>query len=305
MSSYLTREQIEQILRPINPSRVSSREGLAYVEAYEVRAHMARIFGVARWSSEVVEQHMICEDAVQTRAGKPAFYVAYRSIVRVTVCAPDGTQLAVYTEGHAGDSTHPVKGEAHGNAITNSESYAFKRAACMALLDQGGLSLYGKGNKAALVKRTLVMPDNDEAISSTPVDHDAAPVAPEADTDTPPTPDASTRQVSSPPTSDQVGGTAPGEDSQDVALPDGAPVEALRARILDALQLTGQKALIELGRIGIEVSKQRLAKAQTTTPDGKPVSLEVLLDGAMKIAGRKPGGSGNAHADAAAGEAVA
>jgi hypothetical protein len=165
---YLLDAQIDQILRPINPLRVKETQGNSYVQAYEVRAHMARIFGVCRWSSEVIEQHCFLEREVTTKAGSPAWQVGYHSVVKVTVYSPNGTLLATYTEGHAGGSTHPDPVEAHGGAITNSESYAFKRAAVMALLDQGGLSLYGKGSK----------PSDDADI-----DHDAAEVAEEQDTD--------------------------------------------------------------------------------------------------------------------------
>lgn len=305
MTNYLTREQIEQILRPINPTRVSSREGLAYVEAYEVRAHMARVFGIARWSSEVIEQHMICEDAVQTKAGKPAWYVAYRSIVRVTVCAPDGTQLAVYTEGHAGDSTHPVKGEAHGNAITNSESYAFKRAACMALLDQGGLSLYGKGSKAALVKRTLVMPGETTAAEE-PVDHDAGPVAAETDTDARPDPEPTPAPTISPspaavppvptPAGNEADGSAPSPD---------AAVDALRERVIEAMHLPKKDAIIAFGKLNLEVAKARLQQAPTTTPGGSPTTLGNLIDQALQHVSRPERTAHGVHDDEAGREDVA
>lgn len=180
---YLLNEQIDQILRPINPARVKETQGNSYIQAYEVRAHMARIFGIARWSSEVMEQRCFTEREVTTKAGAPAWQVGYHSIVKVTVYSPNGTYLATYTEGHAGGSTHPDLVEAHGGAITNSESYAFKRAAVMALLDQGGLSLYGKGNKAALVKRTVMMVAGWKPSDAEAIDADSEQVADEQDTD--------------------------------------------------------------------------------------------------------------------------
>ena len=42
--------------------------------------------------------------------------MVYRTRVRLTVCAPDGTPLSVQDGTHVGESTHPVYGEAHGNA---------------------------------------------------------------------------------------------------------------------------------------------------------------------------------------------
>lgn len=277
---YLSREQIEQILRPINPSRVSARDGMNYVEAYEVKAHMARVFGVCRWSSEVIEQHLICEDAVETRAGKPAWYVAYRSIVKVTVCSPNGTQLAVYTEGHAGDSTHPVKGEAHGNAITNSESYAFKRAACMALLDQGGLSLYGKGSKNALVIRTLVMPgeaksdERSAAEAAEPVDSDVPAVVPESETvEVPPT-ETTERPAVTPPADEPV------EDRQERA-------DMIRQKLLDLDPKLGhQQRLRAIAALKIEAAKGKVLQVQVGDLNGEYViGLNELLDAALRIKG--------------------
>lgn len=296
MSSYLTTEQVEQILRQINPSRVSTRDGMAYVEAYEVRAHMARIFGVARWSSEVVEQYKLFEEQVKTSQNKDAWYVGWYARVKVTVCAPDGTQLAVYTEGHVGDSTHPKRGEANGNAVTNSESYAFKRGACMALLDQGGLSLYGKGSKAALVKRTLVMPDSADAAPDGPVDHDATPVAPEVDTDASPAPDA----------------PAPVENPTPVAADAGidvsssspeADVEALRERVLAAMDLPKQEAIRTYARLQLDIAKAGVQGVMVLSPAGVQMTLGALVSQALDFVSKPR--QGNAHADAAAGEAVA
>lgn len=180
---YLLDAQIDQILRPINPLRVKETQGNSYVQAYEVRAHMARIFGICRWSSEVLEQRCFTEREVTTKKGDPAWQVGYHSVVKVTVFSPNGTLLATYTEGHAGGSTHPDLVEAHGGAITNSESYAFKRAAVMALLDQGGLSLYGKGSKDSLVKRTVMMEQGWRPSDDPDIDHDATEVVEEQDTD--------------------------------------------------------------------------------------------------------------------------
>ncbi len=269
MSSYLTTAQVEQILRPINPSRVYTRDGMAYVEAYEVRAHMARIYGVARWSSEVIEQHLLFEEAVQTKAGKPAWYVGYRSIVRVTVCAPDGTQLAVYTEGHAGDSTHPSKGEAHGNAIANSESYAFKRGAVMALLDQGGLSLYGKGSKAALVKRSLVMPEtgNNGHVSAGTVDHDVEPVTPEVPVEEPAEPPAEYTQ-------------AVAERAEQIADLNLTAL-ALRERILAEVP-AGENANMWFARLSAEAAKSKVLSTPVTDGDGNALTVKALIDLRLK-----------------------
>lgn len=178
MSQYLTEEQVAKLLEPIHPRRVSTRDGMAYVEAHDVKAHLTRIFGFARWSSDVIDQQLIAERQVQTKNGKDAFYVCYRSIVRLTICAPDGTVLATYTEGHVGDSTHPTQGDAHGNALTNSESYALKRCA-IALGDQFGLSLYNRGQTSKIVGKTLVAMPGEQQQKASDVDADIPQIHPE------------------------------------------------------------------------------------------------------------------------------
>jgi hypothetical protein len=185
MNGYFTAAQVEHLLRPINPSRVLERDGMAYVAAHDVKAHLTRIFGFGRYSSELVEHHLICDSETQTKSGKPAWYVAYRAVVRLTVCAPDGTPVCVYTEAHVGDSTHPVRGEAHGNAITNAESYALKRCA-VHLADQFGGSLYDHGSKKALVKGTLVMPESDGKTASLPEPDRVSPEREERPAEQPP-----------------------------------------------------------------------------------------------------------------------
>ena len=166
--TYFTEEQVQLLLKPIHPRRVLQRDGMSYVEGFDIRAELTRVFGFGRWSSEVLDQALICETEVTTKTytdkygnekgGKPAWYVVYRSRVRLTIHAPDGTLVTFHDGSHVGESTHPVHGEAHGNALTNSETYALRRAA-INLGDQFGLSLYNKGSLDAIVRWTLVRPD--------------------------------------------------------------------------------------------------------------------------------------------------
>ena len=54
----LNEAQVEQLLRPLNPSRVAKRSQagrqLSYLEAWDVKAHLIRIFGFGgcSWRSE-------------------------------------------------------------------------------------------------------------------------------------------------------------------------------------------------------------------------------------------------------------
>jgi hypothetical protein len=168
--NYLTGEQVELLLKPIHPQRVLQLKGMSYVEGYDIRAELNRVFGFGRWSLQTLEQSLVCEEQVKTNAGKPAWYVVYKSHVRLSIYLPDGHFLTHYDGSHVGESTHPVRGEAHGNALTNSETYALRRAA-INLGDQFGLSLYRKGSLEPIVRWTLVgspKADTDDVPAVTP-----------------------------------------------------------------------------------------------------------------------------------------
>ncbi len=155
-ASYLTDRQITQLLAPINPARVMDLKGMAYVAQHDVRAHMNRIFGFARWSTQVIATDFIFEEEVTTTKGGAAWKTGYRAVVRVEIHAEDGTVLATYEDAHvSGNAPQPDRAEAHALALTSAVSTAFKRA-CTNLGDQFGLSLYEKGQRTALVKGTLV-----------------------------------------------------------------------------------------------------------------------------------------------------
>ena len=154
----LTPAQIDVLLRPIKPGRVATREGLSNVEAYDIRAHLTRVFGFANWSLTNVEPAvMLYEQETTTRAGKPAFKVAYRATVCLSISDIDSVHLASYVGSAVGESIMPdfKRGDAHDMALKTAESQAMKRAA-INLGDQFGLSLYQKGNTGPLVGALVV-----------------------------------------------------------------------------------------------------------------------------------------------------
>lgn len=157
--TYLSDEQVSLLLKPIHPNRVANLRGLSYIEGYDCRAELTRVFGFGRWSEETLDQQLICERETTTSKGGKAWYVVYRTRVRLTIHAPDGTYLTFFDGAHVGESTHPVQGEAHGNALTNSQTYALRRCA-INLGDQFGLSLYNKGSLEPVVRWTLVRPES-------------------------------------------------------------------------------------------------------------------------------------------------
>lgn len=199
-NSYLTPEQVALLLKPIHPQRVLQLKGMSYVEGYDIRAELNRVFGFARWSEEIQDQHLICETEVKTNAGKPAWNVVYYSRVALTVNAPDGTPLARYEGAHAGENTHPVRGEAHAIALTASQTYALRRAA-INLGDQFGLGLYNKGSLDPIVRWTLVgsaPADTDDVARVEAADEAAIAQAEAADAEFTPAPAESKPVPSSP-----------------------------------------------------------------------------------------------------------
>lgn len=159
MSNYFLPEQIKRLLSPIDPARVNKdkRTGNSNVEAYEIKAHLNRVIGFGRWSGDTLRMECIGERALpdEKKGGRIGFWVVYRAQFRLTICAPDGTVLATYTEWATGKSDNqPSLGEAHDMAIKTAESQALKRCA-INLGDQFGLGLYNGGKLVALVQRTV------------------------------------------------------------------------------------------------------------------------------------------------------
>ena len=270
MIGYLSDEQRAQLLRPINSRRVNHRDGLAHLEAYEVRAHLNRIFGFGRWSADLIDLSLLYE--VQGEKTKDSrtwtvFSVGYRATVRLTVCAPDGTTLATYTEAATGDATNfpeAKRADAHDFAIKTAESQAFKRCA-INLGDQFGLSLYNKGSMAPLVGRTLL--DASPATSGAPeVDSHVTTVAPEGDTEPAPDPRETTARRGEP------------EQVLPAANPDAM---ALRDELLAGPQNGEDTKTFHL-RKAAEVRRRKLTNCQVSNADGEVTTLGALADSYAK-----------------------
>lgn len=155
---YLTNQQIDVLLSGIKGRRVGKdAKGFSHVEAYDIRAHLNRLFGFARWSADILTMELVSVRDAKTKAGKDAVEVIYRAQCRLKVNAADGTELASYTEWACGDSLQPSLADAHDQALKTAESQALKRAATN-LGDQFGLSLYNKGQLEPIVGVTIVRP---------------------------------------------------------------------------------------------------------------------------------------------------
>lgn len=130
---------------------------MAHLEGWDIRRHLNRVLGFARWSADLTTLDHLYEEPTTTRAGKDAYRIAYRATVRLTINAPDGTRLATYTEAAVGESTMPTfkRGDCHDMAIKTAETQALKRAA-VNLGTMFGLSLYNNGATNDVVGRTLI-----------------------------------------------------------------------------------------------------------------------------------------------------
>jgi hypothetical protein len=155
----LTRPQVEQLLKPINPTRVlRDGKGMSHVSQQDIRAHLNRCFGFANWSTEITELRCVHDGVKKNKSGNEVPAVTYLCRLRLTLFDPLGKPVAAYEEVGTGTSPNlPDFGDAHDFAAKNAVSYALKRCATN-LGDQFGLSLYNHGQVEALVKGTLVMP---------------------------------------------------------------------------------------------------------------------------------------------------
>lgn len=146
----LNEQQYEQLLKPLNPARVAKRSGggrqLSYLEAWDVKAHLNRIFGFLNWSADVQESVLAFEEKNE----KGQWHVGYK--ITLTLSFPK--ESCTYTESAVGFATLPSRGEAHDMAIKTAESDALKRAA-INLGTQFGLSLYNNGSTTDVIGKTL------------------------------------------------------------------------------------------------------------------------------------------------------
>lgn len=150
--------QYQQLLRPLNGSRVAQRDQagrkLSYLEAWDVKAHLIRIFGFGGWNWTVENAELAFEDKNE----KGYWNVGYKVIGTLTVPCLNCS----YAEAAVGSATLGQRGEAHDMAIKTAESDALKRAA-INLGDQFGLSLYNNGSLQPVVSKTLDRDDNGDS----------------------------------------------------------------------------------------------------------------------------------------------
>jgi len=152
---HLTEKQVQRLLTPVRPSRVSKKQGLTYVPAHEVRAELCRTFGPGNWDSRIHDVSVMYETSYD-KDGKTYWLVCYRAACTLRVRDYDGNPICEFTEYHVEENApQPNRGEAHALAMTSVASYALRRAA-IGLGDGMGLHLYNEGSMSALVKGSLM-----------------------------------------------------------------------------------------------------------------------------------------------------
>lgn len=173
----LTREQYDVLLKPLAAHRVSQRQQagmtLSYLEAWDVKAHLIRVFGFCGWSADVISSELAFEDKDE----KGRWNVGYKVVMRLRIHGDDPLVLGdtTYTEAAVGSATNGSRGDAHDMAIKTAESDALKRAA-INLGTQFGLSLYDSGNRQDVVGHTLKPPAVDMSDPLAPITDTLLPV---------------------------------------------------------------------------------------------------------------------------------
>jgi hypothetical protein len=140
------------LMAPLNPARVSKRDGMSYVEAWDVKASLIKVFGFGGFSSELIESEIldVREVAQRSNPSKMNTKVTAKAVVRLTIHQTG----AVYTEAAIAGSSQPDVTESMDMAMKSAESDALKRAAIF-LGTQFGLSLYSAGATHDVVQRVL------------------------------------------------------------------------------------------------------------------------------------------------------
>jgi recombination DNA repair RAD52 pathway protein len=148
----LSELQVRALTSPLNPARVSKRDNMSYLEAWDVKASLIKVFGFGGFSSELIESEILDVREVPQRANPSKFNqkVTAKAVVRLTIHQTG----SVYTEAAIAGSMQPDITESMDMAIKSAESDALKRAAIF-LGTQFGLSLYNAGRTQDVVQRIL------------------------------------------------------------------------------------------------------------------------------------------------------
>jgi len=141
--------QIRALSTRLDPKHVQARQGMDYVEGWQVISEANRIFGFDGWSRETVDMEQVgCLNQGTEQAAK--WYVAYTAKVRVRVKTGERTEVVREGTGYGAGEGMANLGKAIESATKEAETDAMKRA-LMTFGYPFGLALYekpdGKGNR--------------------------------------------------------------------------------------------------------------------------------------------------------------
>lgn len=165
---HLTKEQLSTLMSPLWADRVKTlRAGgrsTSYLEAYDVKATLIRVFGFGGFSADVIDTKILQIERDVPKSGEAgkrgetnAFRVTAMSTVRLTIHPQHDeyglstSEPVTYTEAAVAAQTGPDPGEVADFAVKTAESDALKRCATY-LGTQFGLSLYNNGSLQELVQ---------------------------------------------------------------------------------------------------------------------------------------------------------
>lgn len=161
----LSTEQMGVLMSDLHRSRVATRSvsgrNQSYVEAYDIKATLIRVFGFGGFSVECDSKILDIRDdgrqgtyATGDKMGQPKTpYVMAQATVKLTIhnFGPAG-QDVVYTESSIGTNDGWTIGDVADNAIKSAASDALKRCAIY-LGTQFGLGLYNNGSQSEIVRQ--------------------------------------------------------------------------------------------------------------------------------------------------------
>lgn len=157
MPQILNEQQLAVLMKDLNPSRIASRSQggrkLSYLESWDVRATLIRIFGFGGFDAEVLEAKVIHHEKKTNKQGNEMDAVSAQSTVRLHIKQLDATYTETAASAQSGSQGF---GDVADFALKTSTSDALKRCA-INLGTQFGLSLYNNGNTSEII-RTIVAP---------------------------------------------------------------------------------------------------------------------------------------------------
>lgn len=159
----LNTKQLEVLMKPLNPARVKTRSqggtSLSYLEAWDIKAMLIRVFGIGGFSANVMNAQIV--DVERSDDGK--IKVAAMVTVQLHIPSLDCT----YTETSVAGQTGRTFGDVADFAIKTAESDALKRAAVY-LGTQFGLGLYNNGSTGEVVQ--VILADDQAWNGKQPID---------------------------------------------------------------------------------------------------------------------------------------